>query len=113
MFQVSQHNYLHSLQSDELFFYHSGSGELKISYLDPEAKGQLTEVTLSKDSMQVAIPAGHFLCQSVKGTENDFVLFSVVVSPGFDPADSTPGKRDELTKEFPEQRDFIAKFTQE
>lgn len=40
-----------------------------------------------------------------------FVLFSVVVSPGFDIRDDVAGNREELVKQFPKHKDFVERFT--
>ena len=90
-------------------------------YLDASSPDQLVTQVLGPDvarghHLQVIVPSGKFLVFFPDGDGDDgegFTLWSVVVSPGFDPADDTLGRRTELLEEFPKQRELIERCTED
>ena len=90
-------------------------------YLDDTAHDQLVTQVLGPDpaqghNLQVIVPSGKFMTffplqEDESKRESGFTLWSCVVSPGFDPADDTPGVREELVKMFPKQKKLIEKYT--
>ena len=103
---------LHKLLSDEVWHFYLGDPvEMLLLYPDGGgekrilgkkiAAGQLVQTTVYRDTWQ-----GARLVQGGK-----FALMGTTVTPGFDPADFTPGNRDNLIAEYPEYRDPITLLT--
>ena len=109
-----QHGKLHSLQSDELYFYHKGAPQI-VLYFDDNVESKLVRKVLGPyedQHLQICVPAGKIMVQFVEETaKQEYYLGSIVVSPGFDPRDSTPANRNELIKKYPQHKDFIIKYT--
>ena len=87
----------HRVRSDELWFHHRGSPLALSLGDDGERPGKSVTVLLGSDllagqSPQALVPAGHW--QSARPADNEPVLVSCVVSPGFDFADFTLLSRD-------------------
>ena len=63
--------------------------------------------------MKAVVPCGHYMATNVKSeNEEDFCLVSIVVSPGFDPADDAQAQRKYLLQRWPQHKDVIERFTQ-
>ncbi|AGL20037.1 cupin domain-containing protein [Actinoplanes sp. N902-109] len=75
----------HVVKSDELWFLHSGSLELRFGGTGPEPAEPGEPVLLDRGAPQVLVPAG--VWQSAYPAGDGPVLVSCVVSPGFDYAD--------------------------
>jgi predicted cupin superfamily sugar epimerase len=75
----------HVVASDELWFLHSGSLELRYGGDGPAPAGDGEVVVLTADGPQALVPAG--VWQSAYPVGGEPVLVSCVVSPGFDFAD--------------------------
>ena len=102
----------HRIRSDELWFFHLGQS-LEIILIESE---RLTTIILGndieKDELpQVRIPANTWFAARVKNAKG-FSLVSCTVSPGFDFADFSLAKREDLVQWFPHLKDVIEKFTQ-
>jgi len=105
-------SHLHRIQSDELWFFHLGQ-PLEIILIEG---GYLTTIILGNDiekdeSPQVRIPANTWFAARVKNAKG-FSLVSCTVSPGFDFADFSLAKREDLLQQFPHLKDVIENFTQ-
>ncbi|CAM2889474.1 cupin domain-containing protein [Hathewaya histolytica] len=103
----------HRLQSDELWYYHSGSS-LTIYMISPE--GKLTKkflgLNLEKgETPQVLVPKGYIFGSAMNN--EDYALVGCMVSPGFHFDDFELIKRDELLNMYPEHRYIIKKLTRE
>lgn len=103
--QVSR---FHSLQSDEIWFFHDGcplvihtfslNNEYKARYLGLDTeKGHQPQVLITPHTVFGAEPLG----------DDSFSLVSCVVSPGFDFSDFTFADKELLKSRFPEQAGLI------
>jgi predicted cupin superfamily sugar epimerase len=101
----------HRIKSDELWHFHVG-GSLSIYVLSSTG---LTVHKLGADiekgeSLQIVVPAQCWFGAKVN-VANAFVLAGCTVAPGFDFKDFEMGARQNLIKEFPQQRDIITQLT--
>jgi uncharacterized protein len=106
-------SHFHRIQSDELWFFHSGQS-LEIYYI---LEGMIKSVTLgdrilSGEVLFCKIPANTWFACRIKHGQG-FALVSCTVSPGFDFADFELAKREKLIREFPHVEDVIKEFTRE
>lgn len=85
LLQPGESSAWHVVTSDELWFLHSGSLELRYGGDGPAPVDGGEVVVLAADSPQALVPAG--VWQSAYPVGGDPVLVSCVVSPGFDFAD--------------------------
>lgn len=104
-------SHFHRIQSDELWFFHSGKA-LEITYI---AHGNAHRITLGNDweageTPQALIPAGLWFASKVKDGKG-YALVSCTVAPGFDFSDFEMAKREELLKEYPELKETVMDFT--
>ena len=111
LLQDEDKSYFHCIQSDELWFFHLGE-PLEIILIQSE---HLVTIILGgdigKDELpQVRIPANTWFAARVKHAKG-FSLVSCTVSPGFDFADFSLAKREDLVQQFPHLKDVIEKFT--
>jgi predicted cupin superfamily sugar epimerase len=105
-------SHFHRIQSDELWFFHLGQ-PLEVILIEG---GHLTTTILGNDIKkdeypQVIIPANTWFAARVKNGKG-FSLVSCTVSPGFDFADFSLAKREDLVQQFPHLKDVIEKFTE-
>lgn len=103
----------HLNQSDIVHYYHAGN---PIDYYLINEAGNLKQVTLGHDllaghQLQLVVTGGTWKASHLK--EGDYGLISEAVAPGFDFADMTLGQRRELSEQFPQHRDLIARFTKD
>ncbi|MDZ5784197.1 cupin domain-containing protein [Marinococcus luteus] len=104
---------LHQLQSDEMWYYHTGF-PLDVHMIHPES-GHHEILTLGPNPangevLQGVVPKGIIFGAEVREPEQ-FALVSCVVVPGFDFADFELLKRDELITNYPEHRELIGRLT--
>ncbi|WP_345425263.1 cupin domain-containing protein [Halioxenophilus aromaticivorans] len=103
----------HLNRSDIIHFFHLGD---PIDYFLIAPDGALSTVTLGPNP-----PLGHQLQMTVTGgtwkasrlTGSRYGLISEAVAPGFDYKDMALGKRDELTRQFPQHKALIETFTRD
>jgi predicted cupin superfamily sugar epimerase len=105
---------LHRLAGDEIFHFYLGDA---VTMLQLHPDGSSEVITLGPDIMngqqvQVAVPRdtwqGSFLNEG-----GSFALMGTTVSPGFEFDDFEQGRREELLKQYPSQREIILKLTQQ
>lgn len=100
---------LHRIQSDELWCWHSG-GLITLTVI--AADGTLTQHVLGPPSQggsyTIVVRAGQWFGAT---TNNQGVLVSAVVAPGFDFADFELGSRHELEAAYPHIVDHIRRLT--
>jgi len=102
---------LHTLQQDELWAFHDGTG-LIIDMLDAEgthSQKSLGKDPTSADQPQVLVPAGRLFAASVR--DGGYALVSCVTIPGFDFADWEMPSRKSLLETFPQRRELVTKLT--
>lgn len=105
----------HRLQSEELWYYHSGaaveiimltkSGECRTYKLGVNLADQQTPI--------VVVPAGIWFCAYPLAAGDDYSLVSCVVAPGFEFADFELGDRDQLLSVYPQHFDLIRQYTRD
>jgi len=103
---------LHRLRSDEIFHFYLGD---PVTMLQLHRDRTSEIITLGRDIMngqrvQATVPKncwqGYFLNEGGK-----FALMGCTAAPGFEFADFELGRREELLKQYPTQRDLILKLT--
>jgi uncharacterized protein len=85
LLQPGEFSAWHVVTSDELWFLHSGSLELRLGGAAPTPAEDGEAVVLTAENPQALVPAG--VWQSAHPRNGEPVLVSCVVSPGFDFAD--------------------------
>lgn len=103
---------MHRLASDEVFHFYLGDA-VEMLQLDPDGTGR--RVVLGHDvgqgmMLQTVVPQGVWQgSRLVAGGE--WALLGCTVSPGFDYADYASGKREALTRGWPEWTEMIEGLT--
>ena len=111
LLRQGDYSHLHRIRQDELWHFYLG-GPLRLVLLSPE--GQASEVmlgseVLSGQQVQFAVPAGYwFGATPAQGTA--FSLVGCTVAPGFDFADFTLARREELERLFPAHVALVREF---
>src|SRR6478609_7366851 len=107
LLEDKQKSHFHRIQSDELWFFHSGD-TLEILVLDESG---LRSILLGNnpdkgETLQAVIPAGKWFGSRVKD-QKGFALVSCTVAPGFDFNDFELAKAESLSQQFPEHEALI------
>jgi len=102
----------HKIQSDEMWHFYEGDS-LEIYLL--EEKNPTKKVLLGRDidkgeALQFVIPANTWFAAQTQG---NYSLLGCTVAPGFDFADFKLAKREDLIKEFPQEKELITLFTRQ
>jgi predicted cupin superfamily sugar epimerase len=102
----------HRLLSDELWHFYVGSA-LVVYVIDEQ--GRYSEVLLGSDpdqgeALQAVVKAGCWFASEVRDRKS-FALVGCTVAPGFEFADFEMAKREELAKDYPQQRRVIERLT--
>lgn len=113
LLKTGEVSHFHRLQSDEIWYYHSGS-PLTIYIISPE--GELTKKFLGLDiengeAPQILIPKNYIFGSAMN--HEGYSLVGCMVSPGFHFDDFELLKREELLKLYPNHRYIINKLTRE
>ena len=103
-------SHFHSIQSDELWCYHSGDA-LSVYLLYPD--GKLDEFVIGPNSqngeiLQAIVPANTIFGSKSKG---NYSLVGCVVSPGFDFRDFTLYTTKELLNNYPQHEGIIKQLS--
>ena len=103
-------SHFHSIQSDELWCYHSGDA-LSVYLLYPD--GKLDEFVIGPNSqngeiLQAVVPANTIFGSKSKG---NYSLVGCVVSPGFDFRDFTLYTTKELLNNYPQHEGIIKQLS--
>jgi predicted cupin superfamily sugar epimerase len=103
---------LHRLTTDEIYHFYLGD-PIEMLLLHPDGRSErliLGHDVLGVQKVQAVAPAGSWQgSRLIRGGE--FALMGTTMAPGFDFADWTEGKRDELIRVYPNQRDLITALT--
>jgi len=105
---------LHRIQSDEIWHFYCGS-RLNLYIIHPDGRLQVQKLGPDPDqgeSFQLIAPAGCWFGADLEAADS-FTLVGCTVAPGFDFADFSLAKRQELLALYPQQRDIILKLTKE
>ena len=103
---------LHRLNSDEVWHFYSGN-PLTIHSLDTD--GNYTPLKLGSnpeegDLFQTLIPSGTWFGATVDGKDG-YALVGCTVAPGFEFADFTMAKQDDLLDRYPQHAGLIKRLT--
>lgn len=101
-------DYFHRLKSDEIWNYYEGD-PIELTVITPDRK--LEKVVLGNGIYQYTVRANSWYTVSSRGT--NYSLMGLIVVPGFEDSDFTPGNRGELVKLFPEYEQLIVANTKE
>ncbi|ARN73638.1 cupin domain-containing protein [Oceanicoccus sagamiensis] len=99
--------FFHRNQSDIIHYWHSGSA-LTYYLVDPEgnfSSHRLGPDLAAGDSFQMTVPGGYWKATLLEN--GDYGLLSEAVAPGFDYADMTLAKLEELQRDFPKLAEKI------
>jgi predicted cupin superfamily sugar epimerase len=114
LLEGDQFSALHRLRSDEVWHFYAGSG-LVVHVIEPGGKYSerlLGSNVQSNEQFQAVVPAGCWFGSSL-AHPNTYALVGCTVAPGFDFADFEMAKRDELSAQYPQHRNIIARLTRE
>jgi uncharacterized protein len=106
---------MHRVTGDMLYHFYSGD-PVEMLLLYPEGSAQHSEVCIFSNDIAAGgtpmkvIPGGTWLGSRIVSAKS-YALMGVTMSPGFDPADYTIGKREDLIQQYPEQKDLITELT--
>lgn len=102
----------HSIESDELWYYHLGSG-FTVHCLSPDGEYYRIKIGPNHEVgevFQALVPKGTIFGSTVE-SENSFSLVSCAVAPGFDFEDFKLYSAEELLKKFPDHAGIINRLT--
>jgi len=112
---LTEDDYLafHRVRSEEVWYYHYGS-PVKIHMISPD--GDLYTETLGLDiangeKLQARIPKNFIM--AAERMDEQFSIFGIMVSPGFDFDDIKLYDKDELFRLHPEHKDLIDRLSME
>ena len=105
---------LHRLKSDEIFHFYLGD-PVKMLMLFPDGSSEV--LTLGQDitkgeKLQVVVPNGVWQGLMLK-PDSEFALMGTTVAPAFEYIDYEEGARENLLKEYPDQKELIINLTYE
>lgn len=106
---------MHKVTGDMLYHFYSGD-PVEMLLLYPEGFPEQSETCIFSNDMALdahpmkLIPGGTWLGSRILSGKN-YALMGVTMSPGFNPADYSIGKREELIKQYPQQKDLITQLT--
>ncbi|MDX1349069.1 MAG: cupin domain-containing protein [Putridiphycobacter sp.] len=102
----------HSIESDELWYYHSGEG-FTVHCISPEGKYNTIKIGPNFEKgevFQAVVPRGTIFGSTVE-KKDAYALVSCAVAPGFDFADFKLYSRSELLARFPQHETIINRLT--
>ncbi|NED06914.1 cupin domain-containing protein [Streptomyces sp. SID6648] len=100
----------HLNTSDILHFHHHGA-PLTYHLIHPDGRTETAVLGQNPDQgeeLMLAVPGGVWKATLLDG--GDHALISEAVAPGFDYADMTLGRPDELTARFPQHAELIRRY---
>jgi hypothetical protein len=102
----------HSIQSDELWYYHSGSG-FTVHCISPKGKYYTLKIGPDYESgevFQAVVPKGTIFGSTIE-KKDSYALVGCAVAPGFDFIDFKLYSRIELLEKYPQHNDIINRLT--
>lgn len=113
LLRQGQFSSLHRIKSDEVWHFYAGD-PLTVHVIDLD--GQYQEIRLGlepgrAEQPQAVVPAGSWFGASLTDPAASFALVGCTVSPGFDFADMTFGRRKELLALYPRHAKIIEMLT--
>jgi uncharacterized protein len=103
---------LHKVPGEEIFHFYFGD---PVEMLQLRANGSMQLITLGHDlrsgmKLQHVVSGGDWQGARLV-TGGAYALLGTTMAPGFDYADFTKGRRDDLTATYPSHRELISRFT--
>lgn len=107
--------HFHRNRSDIVHYFHIGD---PVTYYLLHQDGSLQAVVMGSDilagqKLQLTVPGGVWKASRLASGSHGYGLISEAVAPGFDYADMTLGKRDQLQMRFPTHRELINELTRD
>jgi predicted cupin superfamily sugar epimerase len=103
---------MHRVTGDMIYNFYTGD-PVEMLLLHPDGSSDVctfsSHISKSVGPMKI-IPGGTWLGSRIK-PGGDYALMGVSMSPGFDPADYTIGKREDLVAQYPMQKQLIEELT--
>jgi predicted cupin superfamily sugar epimerase len=99
----------HRLQTDENWFHHDGE-TVTIYIIFPDGTLDERKIGPEVNNFSTTVPRGTWFAAAVP---KNFGLVSTTVAPGFEPADVEFTTQQQLTQQYPEYSDLIARYTRE
>ena len=105
-------NTMHRMRTNEVWCYHGGA---TLTLYEIKADGTLITHKLGdvleaeENQPQVVIEAGSWMASEL-GNDDDFVLVTCCVTPGFEPTDYEFPNRDEMCKKYPQHKDLFRRL---
>ena len=101
----------HRLKSDELWFFHLGSSVEVVFLTENGIESHILGADYEKgERLQLVIPANTWFGARVLTPDNNFVLVSCTVSPGFEFQDFELAQKEDLLAEFVGCKEVISQF---
>ncbi|VXD21500.1 cupin domain-containing protein [Marinoscillum sp. 108] len=111
LLEGSQKSHFHQLSSDELWYFHAGSGARVHVLNHGEYSEHLLGLNLEAgDLPQLLLPARSIFASEVSAPDS-YVLMGCMVNPGFDFKDFRMLTASELEESYPGQKALIREFT--
>jgi len=111
---AEQFSAMHSLPTDEIYYYHYGDA-LEMLFLYPDGSGEtrvLGPNLLAGQRPQIVAPRDCFHgSRPLTGGSYGFSLVSTSMAPGFDESDPEFPRREDLIKSYPEFSELIVELT--
>lgn len=103
---------MHRLTTDEVFHFYLGD-PVEMLQLHPDGRGEVIRIgnDLAAGQLPQVLAPGDVWQGSRMVPGGRFALLGTTVAPGFEYADYTSGRRDELTAAYPEFAELIAELT--
>ena len=103
-------SHFHILDADELWYFHDGS-TVRVHCIDQKGGYSYKDLGRNGD-LSILIPANTTFAAEVL-SDDDYILVSCVVSPGFEFSKFHLYERDELLEKYPNHSGLITRFTPE
>lgn len=108
---------MHKVEGDMIYHFYAGD-PVEMLLLYPKGQANRHEVCIFSNNVAAGgqpmkiIPGGTWLGSRLT-PGGSYALMGVSMSPGFDPNEYAIGRREELTREFPERTSLIIELTRE
>lgn len=112
LLQQDHYSRLHRIQSEELWFYHTGSTDLQVCGIDEQGSAFDLKIGPHSGAWQTRVaPKAWFGARLVDPGQAQFALVSCVVTPGFVFSEFELADRHDLVEQYPEHRALIESMT--
>ena len=111
LLQQGEYSAFHKIKSDECWHFYEG-GTLLIHMLEQNGRYSCTRLGRNMQEgevLQFVVPAGAWFA-SEPASSTFFALVGCTVAPGFDFADFEMAKKENLLKQFPDQKSLVERL---